>query len=147
MVVDPQQSYMVLSELSAGSSYIISVTTTQGRAQSDALVSIITTGTQLDKLNVLYMYFLVALIIENTNKHTMECLLTAVPAPPTHLQVVSVSDTRAVLQWTPSLGKVDRFIISYESSKSEHGNISLMTNDKVLMTTLSIINPPSCHSS
>ncbi|XP_039973312.1 tenascin [Xiphias gladius] len=92
VVVDPQQSYMVLSELSAGSSYIISVTTTQGRAQSDALVSIITT----------------------------------VPAPPTHLQVVSVSDTRAVLQWTPSLGKVDRFIISYESSKTPNVTVTVM---------------------
>lgn len=48
-------------------------------------------------------------------------LLFAVPAPPTHLRVVNVTDTKAVLQWTPSLGKVDRFIISYESSKSECG--------------------------
>lgn len=64
----------------------------------------------------------------------MNCLLAAVPGPPTHLQVVNVTDTRAVLQWTPSLGKVDRFIISYESSKSECGNITLMTNGKALMT-------------
>lgn len=45
--------------------------------------------------------------------------LTAVPAPPTHLKVTNVTDTRALLQWTPSLGEVDRFIISYESSRSE----------------------------
>lgn len=69
----------------------------------------------------------------------MDCLSTAVPAPPTHLQVVNVTDTRAVLQWTPSLGKVDRFIISYESSKSECVNISLMTDDIVLMTTLVLL--------
>lgn len=77
----------------------------------------------------------------------MGFLLTAVPAPPTHLKVVSVTDTRAVLQWTPSLGKVDRFIISYESSKSECGNFTLMTNDKALMTEPSVINSPFCHSS
>ncbi|XP_044063503.1 tenascin isoform X2 [Siniperca chuatsi] len=92
VTVDSQQSHVVLSKLSAGSSYIITVTTTQGRAQSDALTSIITT----------------------------------VPAPPTHLQVVNVTDTRAVLQWTPSLGKVDRFIISYESSKTPNVTVTVM---------------------
>ncbi|XP_036928880.1 tenascin [Acanthopagrus latus] len=92
VTVDWQQSHVVLSKLSAGSSYIISVTATQGRAQSDALTSLITT----------------------------------VPAPPTHLQVVNVTDTRAVLQWTPSLGKVDRFIISYESSKTPNVTVTVM---------------------
>lgn len=51
MTVDWQQSYVVLSKLSAGSSYIISVIATQGRAQSDALTSLITTGTQSEKLH------------------------------------------------------------------------------------------------
>ena len=62
MVVHSQQSNVVLSKLSAGSSYIVSVTTTQGRTQSDALVSIITTGTQLDKLTVVYSYFLIDIL-------------------------------------------------------------------------------------
>lgn len=44
VTVNPQQSNIVLSTLSAGSSYIISVTTTKGRAQSDELTSVITTG-------------------------------------------------------------------------------------------------------
>nr|XP_033495905.1 tenascin isoform X1 [Epinephelus lanceolatus] len=92
VTLESQQSYVVLSKLSAGSSYIISVTTTYGRAQSDALTSVITT----------------------------------VPAPPTHLQVVNVTDTRALLQWTPSLGKVDRFIISYESSKTPNVTVTVM---------------------
>nr|XP_019948173.1 PREDICTED: tenascin-like [Paralichthys olivaceus] len=92
VVVDSQQSFMVLSKLSAGASYIISVTTTYARVQSDALMAVITT----------------------------------VPAPPTHLQVVNVTDTRAVLQWTPSLGKVDRFIISYESSKTPNVTVTVM---------------------
>ncbi|XP_041844610.1 tenascin [Melanotaenia boesemani] len=92
VTVNSQQSHVVLSELSAGSSYIISVATTQGRAQSDALTSVITT----------------------------------VPAPPTHLQVVNVTDTRAVLQWTPSLGKVDHFILSYESSKTPNVTVTVM---------------------
>ncbi|XP_074510064.1 uncharacterized protein tnxba [Sebastes fasciatus] len=92
VTVESQHSYVVLSKLSAGSSYIITVTTTQGRAQSDALTSLITT----------------------------------VPAPPTHLQVVNVTDTRAVLQWTPSLGKVDRFIVSYESSKTPNVTVTVM---------------------
>ncbi|XP_034553556.1 tenascin [Notolabrus celidotus] len=92
VTMDSQQSYLVLSKLSTGSSYIITVTTIQGRAQSDALTSVITT----------------------------------VPAPPTHLQVVNVTDTRALLQWTPSLGKVDRFIISYESSKTPNVTVTVM---------------------
>ncbi|KAF3839879.1 hypothetical protein F7725_018596 [Dissostichus mawsoni] len=92
MTVESQQSYVVLSKLSAGTSYIIIVTTTQGRTQSDILTS----------------------------------LMTTVPAPPTHLQVVNVTDTKAVLQWTPSLGKVDRFIISYESSKTPNVTVTVM---------------------
>ncbi|KAK2844440.1 hypothetical protein Q5P01_011099 [Channa striata] len=92
VTVDSRRSHVTLSKLSAGSSYIISVTATQGRTQSDALTSVITT----------------------------------VPAPPTHLQVVSVTDTRAVLRWTPSLGKVDRFIISYESSKTPNVTVTVM---------------------
>lgn len=59
MTVESQQSHVVLSKLSAGSSYIITLTTTQGRAQSDTLTSLITTGTQLDKLTVMYSYFFV----------------------------------------------------------------------------------------
>lgn len=92
VTVDFQHSHVVLSELSAGSSYIITVTSTYGRAQSDALTSVITT----------------------------------VPAPPTHIQVVNVTDTRALLQWTPSLGKVDRFIVSYESSKTPNVTVTVM---------------------
>ncbi|XP_029360614.1 tenascin [Echeneis naucrates] len=94
VVLDSQQSFVVLSKLSAGSSYIISVTATEGRTQSNALVSVITT----------------------------------VPAPPTHFQVVNVTDTRALLQWTPSLGKVDRFIISYESSKTPNVTVTVMVS-------------------
>uniref|UniRef100_H3DM73 Tenascin XB n=1 Tax=Tetraodon nigroviridis TaxID=99883 RepID=H3DM73_TETNG len=90
--VNAQESHVVLTKLSAGTSYIVSVMATQGRAQSDALTSIITT----------------------------------VPAPPTHLRVVNVTDTKALLQWTPSLGKVDRFIISYESSKTPNVTVNVM---------------------
>ncbi|XP_044213966.1 tenascin [Thunnus albacares] len=92
MSIDSKQLHVVLSNLSAGISYMITVTSTHGRAQSDALSSTITT----------------------------------VPAPPTHLQAINVTDTRAVLQWTPSLGKVDRFIISYESSKTPNVTVTVM---------------------
>ncbi|KAM8826917.1 uncharacterized protein tnxba [Synchiropus picturatus] len=92
VIISSLQSYAVLSKLAAGSSYIITVTSTHGRAQSDVLASLITT----------------------------------VPAPPTHLQAVNVTDTKAVLQWTPSLGKVDRFIITYESSKSPNVTVTVM---------------------
>ncbi|XP_032413926.1 tenascin [Xiphophorus hellerii] len=90
--VDSHQSSVVLSALSAGSSYIISVTTTKGSAQSDELTSVITT----------------------------------VPAPPTHLQVINVTDNTAMLRWTPSLGKVDRFIVSYGSSKTPNVTVTVM---------------------
>ncbi|XP_070407741.1 tenascin-N [Nothobranchius furzeri] len=92
VTVGSQQTHVVLSKLSTGSSYIITVTTTKGQAQSDELTSTITT----------------------------------VPAPPTHLQVINVTETRAVVQWTPSLGKVDRFILSYESSKTPNVTVTVM---------------------
>ncbi|XP_047214687.1 tenascin-like [Girardinichthys multiradiatus] len=92
VTLDPKQSNVVLSTLSAGSSYIISVATTKGMAHSDKLTSNITT----------------------------------VPAPPTHLQVINVTDNRAMLRWTPSLGKVDRFIVTYESSKTPNVTVTVM---------------------
>ncbi|XP_077577990.1 uncharacterized protein LOC144199957 [Stigmatopora nigra] len=98
MNLDTQQTHVVLSKLSAGSSYIVTVTTKQGKVQSDSLVSIITT----------------------------------VPAPPAHLKAINVTDTRAVLQWTPSLGKVDRFIISYESSKMPNVTVTVMVSGNSL---------------
>lgn len=45
MTMSSQQSHVVLTKLSAGTSYIISIMATQGRTQSDTLTSIITTGT------------------------------------------------------------------------------------------------------
>lgn len=54
--VDSKQSHVVLSNLSAGFSYMITIFSTQGRVQSDALTSTITTGTQLAMLNVSYSY-------------------------------------------------------------------------------------------
>ncbi|XP_007570078.1 tenascin-like [Poecilia formosa] len=92
VAADSHQSSVVLSNLSAGSTYIISVTTTKGSAQSDELTSVITT----------------------------------VPAPPTHLQVINVTDNTALLRWTPSLGKVDRFIVSYGSSKTPNVTVTVM---------------------
>ncbi|KAK5605967.1 hypothetical protein CRENBAI_002731 [Crenichthys baileyi] len=92
VTLDPQQSNVVLSTLSAGSSYIISVATTKGMAHSDYLTSNITT----------------------------------VPAPPTHLQVINVTDNRAMLRWTPSLGEVNRFIVTYESSKTPNVTVTVM---------------------
>uniref|UniRef100_A0AAV2MAQ3 Tenascin n=1 Tax=Knipowitschia caucasica TaxID=637954 RepID=A0AAV2MAQ3_KNICA len=81
-----------LSKLSAGTSYIVTVCTMNGRVLSDA--------------------------------HTT--LITTVPAPPTDFQAVDVSDTKALLKWTPSLGKVDRFVISYESSKTPNVTVTVM---------------------
>ena len=70
MSIDSKQSHVVLSNLSAGSSYVIAVFSTQGRAQSDALTSTITTGTQLVKLSVSYSYTFDALTCKNKNKPT-----------------------------------------------------------------------------
>uniref|UniRef100_A0A8C6SE66 Fibrinogen C-terminal domain-containing protein n=1 Tax=Neogobius melanostomus TaxID=47308 RepID=A0A8C6SE66_9GOBI len=56
--------------------------------------------------------------------------LTTVPAPPTLFQATEVSDTKALLKWTPSLGKIDRFVISYESSKSKQWEFSRVKNLK-----------------
>lgn len=98
VTVDSLQSYVVLSKLSVGSSYIITVAAIKGRAQSEILTSIMTT----------------------------------VPAPPTHLTVTNVTDTKALLQWTPSLGKVDRFIISYESSRTPNVTVTVMLSGNAM---------------
>ncbi|XP_019896374.2 tenascin isoform X2 [Esox lucius] len=52
--------------------------------------------------------------------------ITTVPAPPVALRMVNVTDTKAVLQWTPAMGKVDRFIISYESAKTPNVTVTVM---------------------
>ncbi|CAL8248784.1 unnamed protein product [Lota lota] len=96
--VDSHHSHVVLSQLGAGSSYIITITTTQGKAQSDALTSHITT----------------------------------VPAPPVQFRAVDVTDTSALLQWTPSPGKVDRFIISYESAKIPNVTVTVMVSGRAV---------------
>ncbi|CAL8354281.1 unnamed protein product [Arctogadus glacialis] len=96
--VEFQHSHIVLSHLGAGSSYIITVTTSQGHAQSDALTSHITT----------------------------------VPAPPLQFRVVDVTDTRALLRWTPSAGRVDRFIISYESAKIPNVTVTVMVSGRAV---------------
>lgn len=92
VTVSSEHTSFLLSKLSAGTSYIVTVTTMHGRVQSDPHTSLITT----------------------------------VPAPPTHLRAADVSDTKALLKWTPSPGKVDRFIITYESSKTPNVTVTVM---------------------
>ncbi|XP_042174731.1 tenascin [Oncorhynchus tshawytscha] len=55
-------------------------------------------------------------------------IMTTVPAPPTVLQATNVTDTKAVLQWTPAMGQVDRFIISYESAKTPNVTVTVMVS-------------------
>ncbi|XP_036821621.1 tenascin isoform X1 [Oncorhynchus mykiss] len=55
-------------------------------------------------------------------------IMTTVPAPPTVLQATNVTDTKAVLQWTPAMGHVDRFIISYESAKTPNVTVTVMVS-------------------
>lgn len=92
VTVGTEHTTFSLTKLSPGTSYIVTVYTTQGRVLSDP----------------------------NTS------LLTTVPAPPTQFQAAEVSDTKALLKWTPSLGKVDRFVISYESSKTPNVTVTVM---------------------
>lgn len=44
---------------------------------------------------------------------------TTAPDTPTVLQAVNVTDTKALLVWKPTQAKVDRYILSYGSSKCE----------------------------
>ncbi|XP_071000223.1 tenascin-like isoform X2 [Oncorhynchus clarkii lewisi] len=55
-------------------------------------------------------------------------IMTTVPAPPTVLQATNVTDAKAVLQWTPAMGQVDRFIISYESAKTPNVTVTVMVS-------------------
>ncbi|KAK7886648.1 hypothetical protein WMY93_026269 [Mugilogobius chulae] len=59
-------------------------------------------------------------------------VITTVPAPPTHFEAVDVSDTKALLKWTPSLGKVDRFVVSYESSKTPNVTVTVMLSGNMV---------------
>lgn len=93
-----EHTTFTLSKLSPGTSYIVTVYTTQGRVQSDP----------------------------NTS------LLTTVPAPPTQFRATEVSDTKALLKWTPSLGKIDRFVISYESSKTPNVTVTVMLSGNTI---------------
>ncbi|KAJ8004753.1 hypothetical protein DPEC_G00139560 [Dallia pectoralis] len=52
--------------------------------------------------------------------------ITTVPAPPVTLRTINVTDTRAVLQWTPAMETVDHFIISYESAKTPNVTVTVM---------------------
>lgn len=55
MTLGSKQSHVVLSKLSPGSSYMISITATKGTAQSDELTSIITTGKFTERIIFIYM--------------------------------------------------------------------------------------------
>ncbi|XP_072317055.1 tenascin [Eucyclogobius newberryi] len=59
-------------------------------------------------------------------------LITTVPAPPTQFQAVDVSDTKALLKWTPSLGKVERFIVSYESTKTPNVTVTVTLSENTI---------------
>ncbi|KAL0985510.1 hypothetical protein UPYG_G00157840 [Umbra pygmaea] len=56
----------------------------------------------------------------------LTAVITTVPAPPTFIRAVNITDTKAVLQWTPAMGKVDRFIVSYESAKIPNVTVTVM---------------------
>ncbi|XP_056448291.1 tenascin [Gadus chalcogrammus] len=58
--------------------------------------------------------------------------ITTVPAPPLQFRVVDVTDTRALLRWTPSPGRVDRFIISYESAKIPNVTVTVMVSGRAV---------------
>lgn len=59
-------------------------------------------------------------------------LLTTVPAPPTQFRAAEVSDTKVLLKWTPSLEKIDRFVISYESSKTPNVTVTVMLSGNTI---------------
>ncbi|XP_045082532.1 tenascin-like [Coregonus clupeaformis] len=58
----------------------------------------------------------------------LTAIITTVPAPPTVLQAINITDTKAVLQWTPAMGKVDLFILSYESAKTPNVTVTVMVS-------------------
>ncbi|XP_072115469.1 tenascin-X-like isoform X4 [Mobula birostris] len=40
---------------------------------------------------------------------------TTAPDPPSHLQAINVSETRAVLEWKPATAPIDHYIVSYKA--------------------------------
>ncbi|KAL2083915.1 hypothetical protein ACEWY4_019433 [Coilia grayii] len=90
--MESQLSTVVISKLSAGTSYEISVASVLEASESDALTATVVTA----------------------------------PDSPTALQAVNVTDTKALLVWKPAQAKVDRYILSYGSSKSPNVTVTVM---------------------
>ncbi|KAG9345254.1 hypothetical protein JZ751_009800 [Albula glossodonta] len=55
-------------------------------------------------------------------------LVITVPDPPTGLQAVNVTDTKALLQWKASLATVDRYIIVYGSENAPDTTVKVPGN-------------------
>ncbi|XP_041963772.1 tenascin [Alosa sapidissima] len=98
LTMDSQLSTVVISKLSAGSSYEISVTSTLESSESDAVTATVITA----------------------------------PDSPTNLQAVNVTDTKALLAWKPAQAKVDRYILSYGSSKSPNVTVTVMLSGSTM---------------
>ncbi|XP_030639128.1 tenascin [Chanos chanos] len=94
MLVDSQLSHVLLSNLSPGSSYEISVSSSQDMTESEPVTATVVT----------------------------------VPDSPANLQAVNITDTKALLVWKPSQAKVDRYILSYGSTKSPNVTVTVMVS-------------------
>ncbi|XP_072536746.1 uncharacterized protein tnxba [Salminus brasiliensis] len=92
MSVDSQLSHVLISKLSAGSSYDISVRS----------------------------------VLETVESEPTTASVTTVADPPTDLQAVNITDTKALLIWKPAQAKVDHYILSYGSAKSPNVTVTVM---------------------
>uniref|UniRef100_A0A8B9H4G2 Fibronectin type-III domain-containing protein n=1 Tax=Astyanax mexicanus TaxID=7994 RepID=A0A8B9H4G2_ASTMX len=90
--VDSQLSHVLISKLSAGFSYEISVRSILGTIESEPTTASVTT----------------------------------VADPPTDLQAVNITDTKALIVWKKIQAKVDHYILSYTSAKSPNVTVTVM---------------------
>ncbi|XP_048882936.1 tenascin-like isoform X2 [Brienomyrus brachyistius] len=59
-------------------------------------------------------------------------LVVTVPDPPTSLRIINITNTKAVLHWSPALAKVDRYIVIYGSENVRNLTVTVPGNAAVL---------------
>ncbi|KAI4881187.1 hypothetical protein NFI96_027253 [Prochilodus magdalenae] len=119
MSVDSQLSHVLISKLSAGSSYGISVRSLLETIESEPTTASVTTGTRC-------FGEVAHLQCDCTTTESFHSFSFLVPDPPTDLQAVNITDSKARLVWKPAQAKVDHYILSYGSAKSPNVTVTVM---------------------
>lgn len=118
MSVDSQLCHVLLSKLTAGATYDITVRSLLETLESEPITASVTTGLRKTRTFCVFGLILWSLM-------TYSCF-PKVPDSPTELKVLNITDNKALLVWKPSQAKVDSYILSYGSSKCKLGALDCL---------------------